>query len=179
METGGSPVRQASGTYRGQVASISSLHGMLPIRPPRCRRCRQSAYFFLRSGSGYSHRVISCTWHKMCLSPSCMRRSCSMYISIKRAYPQMARVLTRRFVKSLAFGLDARHRVIDKKGSDVPEHSALTLCRVSDSRSMLILNASFMESTTKLVCSSNQYANTRRVRSFVQLCCGCHSGPRT
>ena len=55
----------------------------------------------------------------------------------------------------------AIHRVIERKGSDVPRHSAVSLCRASFMRSMLTLNESLIELATNCVCSICQHINTK------------------
>ena len=58
---------------------------------------------------------------------------------------------TNRYLKSFACGRDIMHLVIAKKGSIVPKHSAMSLCRPFASRSMLMWNFNMTEPDTNRV----------------------------
>lgn len=131
----------------------SNLRANLPNPSPSFHLYQQSACFVLRPESALHCREASRIWHMMLLSQSCMQQSYPVILSRYSPCANIANTFetarhTKRYFRSFACGRDAMHLVMARKGSVVPKHSALSLCWLFASRSMLTRNFSILAPET-------------------------------
>ena len=126
-----------------------------------------------------SYRGVFRIWHTMFLSQSCTQQSYPVEISTQsnHSYNTRSHVRTNRYLKSSAFGRDAIHLVMARKGSVVPKHSTLSLCCPFASRSMPMRNFSMREPDTNRVCHVCEQSNSPDDAIAIQICSDYHRVP--